>query len=70
MEGESITFIVYTKGIFHHEEYEGHEEKNPLEITDRGKGFQECPFPHFLDLFRALRILRGENNGLGKVCKP
>ena len=43
----------YTKGIFHHE---GHEEKNPLEITDQGKGIQECPFLHFLDLFRALRV--------------
>jgi hypothetical protein len=50
----------HTKGISHHEEHEGHEERKPFEIADRfNRSKSVCS--GFVDYLRALR---GENNVL------
>jgi hypothetical protein len=45
--------------VLHHEEHEGHEERKPFKIVDRFKE-PRLSVLHFLDLLRALRVLRGE----------
>jgi hypothetical protein len=46
-------------GVLHHEEHEEHKERNLFEIAEPVQWIQKCLF-WFLDLFRALRVLRGE----------